>query len=84
MHIQGYFRERLNSRQRGELRDVILHYRAGLLPIPAPLTLLKHYPPSILIAICRRKTIFDPYPQAFSPCARVLINRRAVCNYDEA
>ena len=30
MHIQGYFRNQLNSRQRGELRDVILHYRDGL------------------------------------------------------
>ncbi len=43
MHIRGYFRERLNSRQRGELREVILNYRAGLLPILAPMTLLKHY-----------------------------------------
>ncbi len=43
MHIQGYFRDQLNSRQRGELREVILNYRAGLLPILAPLTLLKHY-----------------------------------------
>ena len=43
MHIQGYFRNQLNSRQRVELRDVILHYRDGLLPILAPLTLLKHY-----------------------------------------
>ncbi|MDP1109181.1 DUF1722 domain-containing protein, partial [Klebsiella pneumoniae] len=43
MHIQGYFRDQLNSRQRGELREVILIYRAGLLPILSPLTLLKHY-----------------------------------------
>ncbi len=33
MHIQGYFRDQLNNRQRGELREVILNYRAGLLPI---------------------------------------------------
>lgn len=43
MHIQGYFRNQLNTRQRGELRDVILHYRNGQLPILAPITLLKHY-----------------------------------------
>jgi succinyl-CoA:acetate CoA-transferase len=34
------FRDQLNARQRLELREVILHYRAGLLPILAPLTLL--------------------------------------------
>ncbi|SUH09449.1 pathogenicity island protein [Salmonella enterica subsp. enterica] len=43
MHIQGYFHRALNSRQRAELREVILGYRAGRLPILAPLTLLKHY-----------------------------------------
>lgn len=63
MHIQGYFRNRINSRQRGELREVILHYHAGLLPILAPITLLKHYlaeyPDNYLLT----QNYFDPYPQ---------------------
>lgn len=63
MHIQGYFRNQLNARQRGELREVILNYRAGLLPILAPMTLLKHYlaeyPDSYLLT----QNYFDPYPQ---------------------
>ncbi|MBK0466224.1 YbgA family protein [Klebsiella aerogenes] len=63
MHIQGYFRERLNSRQRGELRDVILHYRAGLLPILAPLTLLKHYLAEYPDRYLLTQNYFDPYPQ---------------------
>ena len=62
MHIQGYFRNQLNARQRDELREVILHYRAGLLPILAPLTLLKHYlaehPHDYLLT----QNYFDPYP----------------------
>jgi len=62
MHIQGYFRNQLNSRQRGELSEVILHYRSGLLPILAPITLLKHYlaeyPDSYLLT----QNYFDPYP----------------------
>lgn len=62
MHIQGYFREKLNARQRSELREVILNYRAGLLPILAPLTLLKHYlaehPDNYLLT----QNYFDPYP----------------------
>lgn len=63
MHIQGYFREQLNARQRLELREVILNYRAGQLPILAPLTLLKHYlaehPDNYLLT----QNYFDPYPQ---------------------
>ena len=63
MHIQGYFRNQLTMRQRGELREVILNYRAGILPILAPMTLLKHYlveyPDDYLLT----QNYFDPYPQ---------------------
>lgn len=63
MHIQGYFRPYLSQRQRGELREVILHYRAGVLPLLAPITLLKHYlaeyPDNYLLT----QNYFDPYPQ---------------------
>ncbi|ELN4154997.1 YbgA family protein [Citrobacter braakii] len=72
MHIQGYFRDRLNTRQRGELRDVILNYSGGLLPILAPLTLLKHYlaeyPDSYLLT----QNYFDPYPKDLA--LRLMIN----------
>ncbi|QDX31238.1 YbgA family protein [Dickeya poaceiphila] len=63
MHIQGYFRNQLNDRQRAELRKVIINYRAGRLPILAPLTLLKHYlaehPDDYLLT----QNYFDPYPE---------------------
>ena len=62
MHIQGYFRNQLNSRQRGELRDVILHYREGLLPILAPITLLKHYLAEYPDQYLMTQNYFDPYP----------------------
>ncbi|WP_200550792.1 DUF523 and DUF1722 domain-containing protein [Kosakonia sp. LAM2021] len=62
MHIQGYFREHLNSRQRGELRDVILHYRNGLLPILAPITLLKHYLAEYPDRYLLKQNYFAPYP----------------------
>lgn len=62
-HIQGYFRNQLNSRQRDELGEVIRHYRVGLLPILAPITLLKHYlaeyPDNYLLS----QNYFDPYPK---------------------
>lgn len=63
MHIQGYFHEQLTVRQRAELREVIINYRAGLLPILAPLTLLKHYlaehPDEYLLT----QNYFSPYPE---------------------
>lgn len=62
MHIQGYFRNQLNSRQRGELRDVILHYRNGQLPILAPITLLKHYLAEYPDRYLMTQNYFDPYP----------------------
>ncbi|HDG1694296.1 YbgA family protein [Kluyvera ascorbata] len=64
MHIQGYFRKQLNDRQRAELRDVIVNYHAGHLPILAPLTLLKHYlaehPDDYLLT----QRYFSPYPDS--------------------
>lgn len=62
MHIQGYFRNQLNTRQRGELRDVILHYRNGQLPILAPITLLKHYLAEHPDRYLMTQNYFDPYP----------------------
>ncbi|CAI1869796.1 YbgA family protein [Serratia fonticola] len=62
MHIQGYFRNQLNPRQRGELNNVILHYREGLLPILAPLTLLKHYLGEYPDTYLLTQKYFDPYP----------------------
>ncbi|EMM7217169.1 YbgA family protein [Enterobacter bugandensis] len=62
MHIQGYFRNQLNTRQRGELRDVILHYRNGQLPILAPITLLKHYLAEYPDRYLMTQKYFDPYP----------------------
>lgn len=63
MHIQGYFRKQLNTRQRVELREVILNYRAGQLPILAPLTLLKHYLAEHPDRYLLTQNYFDPYPQ---------------------
>ncbi len=63
MHIQGYFRSQLNTRQRGELREVILNYRAGQLPILAPITLLKHYLAEYPDQYLAKQKYFDPYPE---------------------
>ncbi|WP_353613738.1 DUF523 and DUF1722 domain-containing protein [Mangrovibacter phragmitis] len=62
MHIQGYFREQLNARQRAELRNVIIEYRSGQLPILAPLTLLQHYLAEYPDDYLSTQKYFSPYP----------------------
>ena len=52
----------LKACQRGELRDVILHYRNGQLPILAPITLLKHYLAEYPDRYLMTQNYFDPYP----------------------
>ncbi len=72
MHVQGYFRNQLNARQREELREVILNYREGLLPILAPLTLLKHYMAEFPQQYLATQNYFDPYPNNL--CLRLAVN----------
>lgn len=71
MHVQGYFRNQLNARQREELREVILNYREGLLPILAPLTLLKHYMAEFPQQYLATQNYFDPYPNNL--CLRLAV-----------
>lgn len=62
MHIQGYFHQYLNSRQRAELLGVIMNYRLGVLPILAPLTLFKHYLAEYPDSYLQTQNYFSPYP----------------------
>lgn len=42
MHLQGYLKKSLNSKERQNLRDTIDRYRTGLIPLIAPLVLMRH------------------------------------------
>jgi uncharacterized protein YbgA (DUF1722 family)/uncharacterized protein YbbK (DUF523 family) len=42
-HIQGYLRKDLDAEDKAELTTVIEEYRAGLLPLIVPITLLRHH-----------------------------------------
>ncbi|WP_044175932.1 YbgA family protein [Phytobacter massiliensis] len=72
MHIQGYFNKQISARQRAELRDVIINYRAGKLPILAPLTLLKHYLAEHPDRYLQTQNYFDPYPDSL--CLRLAVS----------
>lgn len=64
MHVQGYFRENLNARQRMELSTLIERYRQGTQPLLAPVTLLKHYMAEFPDAYLAGQRYFDPWPEA--------------------
>ena len=64
MHVQGYFRKQLNARQREELSKLIDSYRQGIQPLPAPVTLLKHYMAEFPDAYLSGQRYFDPWPEA--------------------
>lgn len=64
MHVQGYFRPQLNAKQRQELTSLIDHYRQGLQPLLAPMTLLKHYMSEYPDPYLAQQRYFEPYPEA--------------------
>jgi uncharacterized protein YbgA (DUF1722 family)/uncharacterized protein YbbK (DUF523 family) len=43
MHMMGHFKKRLSSDEKAELLDIIAQFKAGLLPLVVPITLLQHY-----------------------------------------
>ncbi|KJY84529.1 membrane protein [Vibrio galatheae] len=63
MHLQGYFKRELDKQQKQELRQVIDDYRVGLLPLLAPLTLIKHYLTAHPDAYLAEQAFLQPYPQ---------------------
>ncbi|MFC0142319.1 YbgA family protein [Erwinia mallotivora] len=63
-HVQGYFRPQLTSPQRQELASLIDHYRQGLQPLLAPITLLKHYMTEFPDPYLSQQRYFEPYPEA--------------------
>ncbi|KGT90394.1 membrane protein [Erwinia typographi] len=64
MHVQGYFRPQLTSKQRQELAALIEHYRQGLQPLLVPIAMLKHYLSEYPEPYLQQQRYFEPYPEA--------------------
>lgn len=65
-HISGYLKHALNAEDRQEMRRLIDQYRAGIVPLVVPLTLLKHHlrrHPQRYIA---RQAYLQPHPETLS------------------
>ena len=63
-HIQGYFSKQLKANERQELTNSIDDYRKGLIPLIAPLTLIKHYLLHHPKDYLSQQAYLDPYPEA--------------------
>ena len=62
-HLQGYFKKHLSGQQKAELHDTIDKYRRGLLPLLAPMTLLRHYLREYPNGYLEQQVYFSPYPE---------------------
>jgi uncharacterized protein YbgA (DUF1722 family)/uncharacterized protein YbbK (DUF523 family) len=61
-HIQGYFSKHLKSNERQELCEQIDAYRKGIIPLFAPLTLIKHYLLQYPKDYLAKQAYLSPYP----------------------
>lgn len=61
-HIQGYFSKHLEAHERKELCEQIDAYREGLIPLIAPLTLIKHYLLKHPKEYLSKQAYLSPYP----------------------
>lgn len=61
-HIQGFFRDNLESSERQELADLILEYNEGTVPLMVPLTMINHYLRKYPDDYLQQQSYLKPYP----------------------
>jgi len=62
-HCLGYFRGRLDSGARAALALAIADYRAGLVPLVVPVTLLRHYVERLGVVYLAGQVYLEPHPK---------------------
>jgi uncharacterized protein YbgA (DUF1722 family)/uncharacterized protein YbbK (DUF523 family) len=62
-HVLGYFTRRLDGDSRREQLSVIEDYRAGLVPLVVPLTLIRHYVRLFGVTYLEGQTYLEPHPK---------------------
>jgi uncharacterized protein YbgA (DUF1722 family)/uncharacterized protein YbbK (DUF523 family) len=62
-HCLGYFRDRLDAGARAALAQQIADYRAGLVPLVVPLTLIRHYVERLGIEYLAGQVYLEPHPK---------------------
>lgn len=66
MHLQGYLKKHLDSREKQKLSEVIEQYRHGTVPLIVPITLLKHHFNNHPDEYIARQAYLQPYPDDLS------------------
>jgi uncharacterized protein YbgA (DUF1722 family)/uncharacterized protein YbbK (DUF523 family) len=61
-HMVGFFKKQLSSDEKAELLETIEAYRASLVPLVVPLTLIKHHVRKYQVSYLARQVYLSPYP----------------------
>jgi uncharacterized protein YbgA (DUF1722 family)/uncharacterized protein YbbK (DUF523 family) len=61
-HVLGYFKKQLDADEKQEVLQVIADYRAGLLPLIVPVTLLNHFVRKYDQPYLRQQVYLNPHP----------------------
>jgi len=62
-HCIGYLRDRVDASVRASLASQIADYRAGLVPLIVPVTMLRHYVAQLGIDYLAQQVYLDPHPK---------------------
>jgi uncharacterized protein YbgA (DUF1722 family)/uncharacterized protein YbbK (DUF523 family) len=62
-HMLGYFRRALEPAERNELEELVSDFSRGLVPLVAPLTLLRHHVRKQEVEYLARQVYLDPEPK---------------------
>jgi uncharacterized protein YbgA (DUF1722 family)/uncharacterized protein YbbK (DUF523 family) len=62
-HCLGYFRDRLDARARREILSVIEDYRAEMVPLVVPITMIRHYVRTLDIGYLAGQVYLEPHPR---------------------
>jgi len=66
-HMIGYFSASLDDASRAEMHRLVDEYGAELVPLIAPLTMVRHYVRKFRIAYLAQQRYLDPYPKQLMP-----------------
>ena len=62
-HIAGFFKRELSTDEKRELEEVIADYRAGLVPLVVPITLVRHHARAHGAEYVLEQTYLSPHPK---------------------
>jgi uncharacterized protein YbgA (DUF1722 family)/uncharacterized protein YbbK (DUF523 family) len=62
-HMAGYFKERLDDASRSELHQVLADYRARLVPLIVPVTLIRHHVRALEVEYLADQVYLAPNPK---------------------